>query len=248
MQFKDNTKEYEIEFKKVGNVGISSTPFFTFKLSKPFHAEENFELSDYKTVRGTTGLYFGKGGAVSKAACKGKQGVMVQILDDAVEYIKQTASEELYKIKQAAQVDPETWRWSTGCDTGNLYIYPNTETRTEFRPDLREIRDTLEKAHKFDAYELFGKEEEVSLVSHTLVLKIYNEVLEARAARQAEKEAKKEAKEIHIFQKAKETGEPQVLEEYCVDCEDPEEECSTDVVKIYAMPDGSQERKQYHTY
>lgn len=32
-----------------------------------------------------------------------------------------------------------------GCDTGRMYISPNTELGWEFRPDLEKVKDTLEK-------------------------------------------------------------------------------------------------------
>ena len=46
----------------------------------------------------------------------------------------------------------------------------------------------------------------------------------------------------------KETGEPQILESYSIECEDPLEECDTDIVTVYAMPDGTTQRTQNHTW
>lgn len=247
MQFEDPKKKYEIEFTGIGKINGHSTPMFKLTLFKPVKAESGFDINDIKTERGVTGIKFSKYSEIAKAY-KFKGDVLSSMLPEALDYIRKTHDEELGKIKESAQKDPETWRWWTGCDTGNLYISPNSETGWEFRPDLEEIKNTLEKVHKFHAYDLFGKEEETNLVSHETVMKIYNEILEANAKRQAERNAAKEAKETPIFKKARETGEPQIIESYPVECEDPREECDTDIVTIYAMPDGTTKRTQNHTW
>ena len=123
---------------------------------------------------------------------KFKGDVLSSMLPEALDFIRNIHEEELQKVKESAKKDPETWKWWTGCDTGNLYISPNTELGWEFRPDLEEIKDTLEKVHKFDACDLFGKEDEKNIVSHETVMKIYNEILEANENKHA---ARKEAKE-----------------------------------------------------
>jgi len=51
-----------------------------------------------------------------------------------------------------------------------------------------------------------------------------------------------------IFDTAKATGEKQELKRYMTDCNDPHEECSTDVVTVWAMPDGSEKTTRMHTW
>jgi len=51
-----------------------------------------------------------------------------------------------------------------------------------------------------------------------------------------------------IFATAKETGKKQYIKHYMADCNDPREECSLDVVTIYAMPDGTTKTERQHTW
>lgn len=249
MMFEDAKKKYEIEFTGIENINGHSTPRFKLTLFKPVKAESGFDIHDIKTEKGVTGIKFSQYSNIAKAY-KFKGDVLSSMRPEALDFIRNTHENELNKVIEESKKDPETWRWWTGCDTGNLYISPNTELGWEFRPDLEEIKDTLEKVHKFHAYDLFGKEEEEekNLVSHETVMKIYNEIVESKEKKQAERKAAKDEKETPIFQKAKETGEPQILESYSIECEDPLEECDTDIVTVYAMPDGTTQRTQNHTW
>jgi len=56
------------------------------------------------------------------------------------------------------------------------------------------------------------------------------------------------AKITAIFQKAKDTGEKQLICKYSVNCDDPDEECNIDLVYEYAMPDGKRKIEKIHTY
>lgn len=67
---------------------------------------------------------------------------------------------------------------------------------------------------------------------------------EEKAAKAAEKAAAIQV----IFDTAKATGEKQVLRSYTASCNDPHEECSTDAVTVYAMPDGSTKTERQHTW
>ena len=68
--------------------------------------------------------------------------------------------------------------------------------------------------------------------------------LEGKAARKAALEKKKR----DIFEKARETNEPQLLASWSDDCDDPKEACDLDMVYEYAMPDGSIKRERHHTW
>ena len=68
--------------------------------------------------------------------------------------------------------------------------------------------------------------------------------LEAKAAKQAAKEAARQAK----FDEARETGKPVLLHKWTSDCCDRHEECSLDIHCEYAMPDGSTKHDWHHTW
>jgi len=55
-------------------------------------------------------------------------------------------------------------------------------------------------------------------------------------------------KEAPFFAEAKKTNEKQVIEKYTIPCRDHREECNTDIVTIYAMPDGSKKTTCVHTW
>ena len=62
-------------------------------------------------------------------------------------------------------------------------------------------------------------------------------------------EQQKETERIeNIITTAKATGERQVLKQYTVDCNDPHEECNTDIVTVWVMPDGGQTKTRQHTW
>lgn len=70
-----------------------------------------------------------------------------------------------------------------------------------------------------------------------------------------EKEEKKEQKrkileqeEQKIFQKAKETGERQLISQCAFPCQDRDEECDLDVQYKYALPNGEVEYFETHTW
>ena len=73
----------------------------------------------------------------------------------------------------------------------------------------------------------------------------------AKAAAETTKAAAKKAETdriANIFAVAKETGKKQEIKHYMAECNDPREECSTDVVTIYAMPDGTEKTERMHTW
>jgi hypothetical protein len=68
--------------------------------------------------------------------------------------------------------------------------------------------------------------------------------LEIKAeTKRSEVEAEEKAKA-----EAKKTGKPVLLYRYISDCNDPELECSTDIIYVYAMPDGTCSQERVHTY
>lgn len=63
-----------------------------------------------------------------------------------------------------------------------------------------------------------------------------------------QKEETEKARIAGIFAVAKETGKRQVLKSWMEDCNDPREECSTDSVTLWAMPDGTTKTTRTHTW
>lgn len=62
------------------------------------------------------------------------------------------------------------------------------------------------------------------------------------------KNAEKNAKRAALIEKARETGEPQVLYTYTVDCPDDNEDCSFDSVTVTIDADGKIEKTQSHCW
>lgn len=50
------------------------------------------------------------------------------------------------------------------------------------------------------------------------------------------------------FDQAKETGQPVFIKSWTAMCNDPKEECNTDIISQYAMPDGTTKTKRDHTW
>lgn len=63
-----------------------------------------------------------------------------------------------------------------------------------------------------------------------------------------EKDRKREEKIKVLAQKAKETGEKQVLSHYFVECTDEEEDCDLDLVEILVDENGKTSKRITHTY
>ena len=76
---------------------------------------------------------------------------------------------------------------------------------------------------------------------------IENEDKKAEAEKAAKAKEEEERKQT-IFEKAKETGEKQILSRWTDDCNNPREECSTDIVTVWAMPDGTTKTTRQHTW
>ena len=71
---------------------------------------------------------------------------------------------------------------------------------------------------------------------------------QAAATQKSEKVAAEAARIAAMFETAKTTGTKQVLESYMAECHDGREECSQDVVTVYAMPDGTTTTERQHTW
>lgn len=61
------------------------------------------------------------------------------------------------------------------------------------------------------------------------------------------REERKKALEAK-YSYAKSTGIPVLIRKYMAECTDSTEECSTDIIEVYAQPDGTEKTKRIHTY
>lgn len=98
----------------------------------------------------------------------------------------------------------------------------------------REIKEDSGDYSYRTTYNVSGKE---------LLKMLEEEEANIEKATQAKKEKIQELKE-----KAKETGEKQLLKSYTEDCNDDNEECDIDDVRVYIMPDGTQKIERNHTW
>lgn len=98
-----------------------------------------------------------------------------------------------------------------------------------------------EELHIYDAYKWIDEKYQKSGIDVTWV--VISKMLEKERIKQEKEEKKKQ-----IFEKAKTTGENQLLYKYSDECNDPEESCDIDDVYIFAMPDGATEEERFHNW
>jgi len=127
---------------------------------------------------------------------------------------------------------------------------------------LEHVTATMEKISQRKDSKFYGlecvaweitDEEEKALLAEAVPAK---EKAEKEAAEAAEKKAAEEAaqkaaadqKRKAKFDEARETGRPVLLQKWSEPCSDPREECSLDIVRQYAMPDGSVKTERNHTW
>ncbi len=127
---------------------------------------------------------------------------------------------------------------------------------------LEHVTATMEKISQRKDSKFYGlecvaweitDEEEAALLAEQVPAK---EKAEKQAAEAAEKKAAEEAAQKAAadqerqarFDEARETGKPVLLAQWTEPCSDPREECSLDIVRQYAMPDGSVKTERNHTW
>lgn len=80
------------------------------------------------------------------------------------------------------------------------------------------------------------------------LIKNDNEIKQEKELNVAKRDENEQERITEIFKVAKETGIKQVLSSSCEPCNDKNEECSTDIVTRYAMPDGTTQIVRNHTW
>lgn len=74
------------------------------------------------------------------------------------------------------------------------------------------------------------------------------DILQKDMFRKKEAKAKQTKRDEEAIKKAKETGEPQEIDRWMDDCNDPTEDCSFDTIVEYVMPDGTKKTQRYHNW
>ena len=77
--------------------------------------------------------------------------------------------------------------------------------------------------------------------------KITNIIIEKTTKENNSKQAE-EIRVNNLFEIAKQTGKEQLINKWMEDCNDPKEECSTDLCCLWAMPNGSKKTTRNHTW
>lgn len=80
------------------------------------------------------------------------------------------------------------------------------------------------------------------------IIEKYFTDIDAEAAAEREAEEREENRRKELMEKAKETGEPQLLFRRFAWCDDPKEECDVDVIEGYIDGDGNVEVTKQHLY
>lgn len=145
---------------------------------------------------------------------------------------------------------------STFAEWFRSHAVHHVDTVAEWDPTPPPVTDALialRDARGKDAmwYGFTSGESDLYVVSESEAASIIA-AADAHAATQHEaaekKKASRDAERAAIFERAAAVGEPQVLRKATEDCDDPSEECSTDIVTEYALPDGRTETRRQHTW
>ena len=116
--------------------------------------------------------------------------------------------------------------------------------------DIDEIESILGRKHdefEYGDYSITHK----FYMTYGEFQKLFEAAKQKKSEIEKEKQEQVEKKQKEIdekFKQARETGEKVELERWHEKCSDPSEECSLDIVVIYAMPDGTTKIERYHTY
>ncbi len=80
------------------------------------------------------------------------------------------------------------------------------------------------------------------------ILSEYNTLLDSKLAEIIKTEEEDQAKMDNAKAEASRTGQPVYIEGWMADCDRSVEDCSTDHISLYAMPDGTVNKTRTHTF
>jgi len=158
--------------------------------------------------------------------------------------------------KSAEAVEVKKYHWAIGGDSGRVLIFADglDSGEHDYRPD---IEQTLEFAEKLSEAELLTVSSDIERDTAGLYLRGgWHEIsagglrtlIISRAWSAALREKAEQEKRVEKFTLARGFGKPVKIESWTADCNDPREQCSTDIVTIYAMPDGTRKQTREHTW
>lgn len=259
MKISTERREIEIELTGTSHNNAMILAVFTMKVSRPFQASAKFDVCDINTEQGKSGVKFSCYRNIAKMLNSGKKDVLVTLPDDAIQWIRNESEKHIENLKAEAAAKKATiWNWNNDNEYYALHIFPDISM--DFRDDLREIQNTLQKNQMriWDALVANSRPAEKQSWMHDnttwmevpaeIVEQLAQDIVDAKNTKTQARKAEYEAKEADAFQKAREAGEKVIIRKWAVPCEDEEEECSTDIVVEYAMPDGSKKTEQHHTW
>jgi len=258
MKYTTEKKDFEIEYSHIAKTNGESVPMFSLKVTRPLEIETTFSSNmlsyDMRNGEKIEGIQFSKFSDLAKKL-KSKKSVLFSLPQDALEYVRNTSEEIIANIEKEAQAQKvKKWYWAIGGDTHQLYV--SADIDTEFRPDLKEIEQIIEKNKRSVLDKLSEKstqsERETGLyapagwfeISNDEMMKIYNSIIEQKE----EKEENDNKERQLIMEKAVQTGKKQVLSITHDECNDPDESCDIDEIVEYAMPDGTTKVVRHHTW
>ncbi len=175
----------------------------------------------------------------------------------AIEKAKnQTEKRKNEEEKRIKMMMPARIRWAVGGDSHRIAVCCDTGSGLMTQPTIvGEIEKALETRFLPAMREQSKKIPECETGMYTvdgwweipIDAPIIQEALNKEQGKEEEK-AEREEEKLAIFEKARKTGEKQLLYTTGGPCQDHAEECDWDIVKVYALPDGKRETVYQHTW
>ena len=265
-EYEDEKKKFKLE--QIDNHFSSSNTRnelvkFRITLEKPIR-----EIQEIKVEKNASRLQLASSDNLKSQGVKGYVDVVTP--DTVKEYINSVHDVILSKLKDdLSKQKIESWHWHLGCDTDKLYLSPDNFSiyNLKYRDDLKSIS---EEFGEYPPNEFIGRladkstpykssdsyiEPNMNRISHSNLMKIYNDLKKRNdantekidASRRAKREAAKKRYD-DALKEAKRTGKDQVVDEWSEECNDPNESCDIDLITEYLRPDGTKYKKRQHTW
>lgn len=213
--------------------------------------ERNSNLKEIREVIALCGLYMTSDGHVyAKWTPNKKQKAFMQAHRQEIEAELKIIREE-EEARKAAKIQAKKQlaeRFKNGEITAKVYT-EDAENYTYYSidSDIAEILFTTGLVR----YNHNGIEVPKEVVEALGMEFTYNQVQEyvkKQEEKKAEAERKEQARVQAALEEARSTGKEVVIEQMVTDCDGTVEECNTDIVIKYAMPDGTVKIKRVHTF
>lgn len=194
-----------------------------------------------------------------------KKDIRIQVIEKQKAYDLRSADWEQERTEKEKIINSAKivgFEYIIGCDAqdsfGFYYDFPKN-TKWEIKRDRRD-KDSRLAAYVKDLIRNSGMERNIEEAPYTYggwkidreqTLKLIEKAKKEMLLDDKKVEIKKQEKEKEvkaIYQKAKETGEKQMLEFYSTECCEPDFDCDIDNVTTYAMPDGSKKIVRVHCH